>query len=209
MKFSRLWLIRHGETEWSRSGRHTGNTDLALSSTGEVQARDLGLRLDGARFDHVWCSPRRRARETCRLAGLNGQAVVQPDLHEWNYGDYEGLTSAEIRRAVPDWNLFSDGCPNGESPEQMVTRIDGVIAQLRSTEGIIALVAHGHFLRVLTVRWLGLNIRSAERFQLGTASVSILGGDGSLHLWNDSGGSALPFLSPQSFRILPPSPTTP
>ncbi len=205
MKFSRICLIRHGETDWSRSGRHTGRTDLALTSTGEAQARELGQRLDGVRFDHVWCSPRRRARETCRLAGLDGQAVIKADLHEWDYGDYEGLTSVEIRRLVPDWNLFSHGCPHGESPEQVTARINGVIAQLRALDGNIALVAHGHFLRVLTVRWLGLPITAADQFQLGTASLSVLGISGSLHLWNETSGAVSQLLSPQPFTVHVPT----
>ena len=184
MKAARICLIRHGETEWSRLGRHTSVTDLPLTPTGEAQARQLGAQLDGVRFDQVWCSPRRRARETCRLAGLDGQAVIDSELREWAYGDYEGLRSVEIRKKVPDWNLFLHGCPGGDSPEQMMARRDAVIARLRLLHGNTAVVAHGHFLRVLGVRWLGLPITAAEQFLLGTASVSVLGEDGSLHLWN-------------------------
>ncbi len=205
VKFSRLCLIRHGETEWSRLGRHTGRTDLPLTSLGEAQARELGQRLDGVRFNHVWCSPRRRARETCRLAGLDGQAVVREELHEWDYGDYEGLTSVEIRRLVPDWTVFSHGCPLGESPELMSARIHRVIAHLRTLDGNIALVAHGHFLRVLTVLWLGLPITTAEQFQLGTASLSILGPGGSVYLWNQTSSSVAQSLSPQPISAHPPT----
>ena len=186
VKFSRLCLIRHGETEWSRLGRHTGRTDLPLTSLGEAQARELGQRLDGVRFNHVWCSPRRRARETCRLAGLDGQAV-------------------EIRRLVPDWTVFSHGCPLGESPELMSARIHRVIAHLRTLDGNIALVAHGHFLRVLTVLWLGLPITTAEQFQLGTASLSILGPGGSVYLWNQTSSSVAQSLSPQPISAHPPT----
>lgn len=189
----RICLIRHGETEWSRLGRHTSHTDLPLTPAGEAQARQLGAQLDGVRFDHVWCSPRRRARETCRLAGLDGQAVIDSELREWDYGHYEGLRSVEIRKMVPHWNLFHHGCPGGESPEQMVARLDAVIARLRLLRGPSAIVAHGHFLRVLCVRWLGLPVTAAEQFQLGTASVSILGEDGALHLWNHT-GDAVPLL---------------
>jgi len=181
---ARICLIRHGETEWSRLGRHTSVTDLPLTPVGEAQARELGTQLDGVRFDQVWCSPRRRARETCRLAGLDGPAVIDPELREWEYGDYEGLRTMEIRKTMPHWNLFLHGCPGGESPEQMVGRIDGVIARLRLLPGNSAVVAHGHFLRVLGVRWLGLPVTAAEQFQLGTSSVSVLGQDGTLHLWN-------------------------
>jgi broad specificity phosphatase PhoE len=186
VKSVRVCLIRHGETEWSRLGRHTSHTDLPLTSVGEAQARQLGAQLDGVRFDQVWCSPRRRARETCRLAGLDGQAVIDSELREWDYGQYEGLRSIEIRKLVPDWNLFLHGCPGGDSPEQIVARIDGVIARLRLLQGNSAIVAHGHFLRVLGARWLGLPVTAAEQFQLGTASVSVLGEDGALHLWNHS-----------------------
>ena len=173
----RIYLIRHGETEWSLSGQHTSRTDIPLTAHGEDGARKLGLRLRGIHFARVLTSPRQRARRTCELAGLGSVAEIEPDLTEWDYGDYEGLRSAEIRKARPDWNLFRDGCPNGESPGQISHRTDRLIARLRALDGNVALFSHGHFGRVMAARWIGLPVIEAQRFLLDTASLNILGYD--------------------------------
>lgn len=169
-----IFLIRHGETAWSLSGQHTGTTDIPLTPAGEQAARQLGQRLTGVTFAAAFTSPRRRARETWQLSGLQPTAVVREDLAEWHYGDYEGLTSAEIQAGRPGWNVFRDGCPNGESPQQMSDRVDGVVAWLRTCEGDVAICAHGHFGRALGARWIGLPVADAGRLLLTTASVSIL-----------------------------------
>jgi broad specificity phosphatase PhoE len=171
----RFYLIRHGETDWSLSGRHTGRTDLPLTEQGEKEARELAEPLREVRFSRVLTSPRLRARRTGELAGLNAVAEIEPDLAEWDYGDYEGKRTAEIRRERPGWNLFREGCPNGEMPAQVSDRADRCIAHLRLLEGNVALFSHGHFGRVLAARWIGLPASEARRFLLGTASVSILG----------------------------------
>jgi broad specificity phosphatase PhoE len=172
---SRIYLIRHGETEWSLSGQHTSRTDIPLTARGEDGARKLGLHLREIHFNRVLTSPRQRARRTCELAGLGSVAEIEPDLAEWDYGDYEGRRSAEIRAARPDWNLFRDGCPDGESPGQISDRADRLIARLRALEGNVALFSHGHFGRVLAARWIGLQVIEAQRFLLDTASLNILG----------------------------------
>lgn len=171
----RIYLIRHGETEWSLSGQHTSRTDIPLTVRGENGARELGRRLRGIQFARVFSSPRQRARRTCELAGLGSAAEIEPDLAEWDYGDYEGRRSAEILQARPDWNLFRDGCPNGESPAQISKRADQLIARLRVLGGNIALFSHGHFVRLLATRWIGLAVSEAQRFLLDTTSLSILG----------------------------------
>jgi probable phosphoglycerate mutase len=170
-----LFLIRHGETEWSLSGRHTSHTDIPLTKQGEENARTLGDRLRTTPFLRVFTSPMQRARRTCELAGLTPVADVDQDLAEWNYGDYEGLRSLEIRQARPDWNLFRDGCPRGEMPEQVSDRADRLIARLCLLDGNVALFSHGHFGCVLAVRWIGLPVVEGQHFSLGTASLSILG----------------------------------
>ena len=170
-----LSLIRHGETEWSLSGRHTGRTDIPLTEQGEQEARTLGERLRATTFLRVFTSPMQRARRTCALTGLTPVAEVEPDLAEWNYGDYEGLRSQEIRQARPDWNLFRDGCPQGETPAQVSDRADRIISRLRLLEGNIALFSHGHFGCVLAVRWIRLPVIEGQHFRLGTASLSIFG----------------------------------
>lgn len=174
MNAPRIHLIRHGETEWSLSGQHTGRTDIALTANGEAQARALAPLLAGIRFDHVLTSPRQRARRTCELAGLGVQAQVDADLAEWDYGDYEGLRSADIRRRRPEWLIFRDGCPNGETPAQLAARVDGLLARLRALEGNIALFTHGHLGVSLATRWLELPLIEARHLQLSTASLSIL-----------------------------------
>lgn len=189
----RLYLVRHGETAWSRSGQHTSRTDLELTPAGETQARAVGGRLAGRTFATVFTSPRRRALQTCELAGLGGSAVVEPDLREWDYGDYEGLTSAEIAAQRPGWNLFADGCPGGESPADITARIDALLARWRGLDGPLAAFSHGHCLRVLAVRWLGLPVTAAQHFLLSTASIGILSGrknaaqPSGLALWNEVG----------------------
>ena len=189
----RIYLIRHGETEWSLSGQHTGSTDIPLIARGEDAARNLGLRLREIPFARVLTSPRLRARRTCELAGLGPVAEIEPDLAEWDYGDYEGLLSAEILKGRPDWNIYRDGCPDGESPGQISARADRLIVRLRGLVGNVALFSHGHFGRVLAARWIGLPLGEAQRFQLDTASLGILsyerdrGESPVIALWNATG----------------------
>ena len=171
----RLYLVRHGETAWSLSGQHTGRTDIPLTEKGEQDARTLAGRLHGVSFTSVFTSPLQRARRSAELAALNRPAEIDPDLEEWNYGDYEGLRTDEIRERNPDWNIFRDGCPNGASATQVSLRADRVIARLRNLEGDIAVFSHGHFGRALAARWIGLGIEQALHFLLATASLSILG----------------------------------
>ena len=171
----RLYLVRHGETAWSLSGQHTGRTDIPLTEQGEQDARELAERLRGVSFSRVFTSPLKRARRTCELAALNKIAEIEPDLVEWDYGDYEGQSAAEIRKVRPDWNIFRDGCPGGESPIQVSERADRLIARLRTLEGDLAIFSHGHFGRVLAVSWIGLPLEQAQHFLLDTASLSILG----------------------------------
>jgi broad specificity phosphatase PhoE len=168
-------LVRHAETEWSVSGRHTGLTDIPLTDSGRARARRLGAALAGQHFELVLVSPARRARETCELAGLGAQAGVREDLHEWDYGEYEGLTSAQIRQIDPRWSLWRDGCPGGESPEQVGARADRVIGELTGVSGEVAMFSHGHMLRVLAARWIGYEAATGERLSLQTASISVLG----------------------------------
>jgi broad specificity phosphatase PhoE len=170
-----LWLVRHGETEWSAAGRHTGRTDLPLTAAGEEAARGLGERLAGTDFARVLTSPLGRARDTCRLAGLSDRAEVLPDLREWDYGDYEGLTTPQIRDRRPGWSLWSDGCPNGESAADVGGRADKVISDVRAGHGPVAVFSHGHMLRVLAARWIGLDPAAGALLALDTASVSVLG----------------------------------
>ncbi len=171
---TQVFLVRHGETAWSQSSQHTGHTDLPLTERGERRARHLGELLQGIPFALVLVSPLRRACRTCELAGFGDVARVEPNLSEWDYGDYEGRTSADIRAERPDWNVFLDGCPGGESPEQVSGRADLVIAGLRRTEGPVALFSHGQFLSALAARWIGLPVREGQHLLLDTASVSIL-----------------------------------
>jgi len=170
-----VYLIRHGETPWSLSGQHTGRTDIPLTSQGEQDVRTLAEGLRPVKFSRVFTSPRQHARRTCELVGLDAVAEIEPDLVEWDYGDYEGQRSVDIRKHRPDWNLFRDGCPHGESPAGVADRADRLIAQLRTLQGNVAIFSHGHFGRVLAARWIGLPVRQAQHFLLSTASVSILG----------------------------------
>ena len=171
----RLYLIRHGETEWSLTGRHTGRTDIPLTAQGEQDARHLGERLRAVSMTRVLTSPRQRAQRTAALVGLTPVAEIEPDLAEWDYGDYEGQRSVEIRRVRPEWELFRDGCPRGELPAQISDRADRLIARLRALDGNIALFSHSHFGCVLAVRWIGLPVIDGQKFLLDTASLSILG----------------------------------
>jgi probable phosphoglycerate mutase len=170
-----LYLVRHGETEWSLSGRHTGRTDIPLTPQGEDEAKELGPRLRLIQFSRVLTSPAQRARRTAEVAGLGSAAQVEPDLAEWDYGQYEGLRSAEIRRERPDWSVFRDGGPGGETPQQISDRADRLIARLRQFTGNIALFSHAHFCCVMAVRWIGVPVVEGQHFALSTASLSILG----------------------------------
>ena len=170
-----IYFIRHGETQWSLSGRHTGRTEIPLTSHGKAQARELGERLRTLTFSQVLTSPRQRARQTFELAGLVSSAKIDPDMAEWDYGDYEGLTTAQIRTQRPEWNVYRDGCPGGETPPQLSDRADRVIARLAAKEGNIALFSHGQFGCVFAARWIGLPATDGEHFSLGPASVNILG----------------------------------
>lgn len=171
----RLYFIRHGETAWSLSGQHTGRTDIALNEQGEHDASMLAEPLGTVNFNRVFSSPLQRARRTCELAGLGDASEIEPDLTEWDYGDYEGLRPIDIRKERPDWNVFRDGCPRGEQPAQISDRADQLIARLRVLDGNIAIFSHGHFGRVLAARWIDLRVEHAQRFLLSTASLSILG----------------------------------
>jgi broad specificity phosphatase PhoE len=170
-----IWLVRHGETKWSLSGQHTGRTDLPLTAAGEQQAREIGEFLKGRRFATVLTSPMLRARETCRLAGFSENALLDPNLEEWNYGEYEGKTSSEIQSQRPGWSLWKDGVPGGESIEQVAARAQAVIDRVLTGSGDALLFAHGHILRILLSRWLGLPPQDGRLFALGTASASTLG----------------------------------
>jgi len=168
-------LARHGETEWSRDGRHTGRTDIPLTDQGRRQAELLRDALAEWNFAKVLSSPLERARETCRLAGLGDLAEITEDLLEWDYGDYEGITTVQIREQRPDWYLWRDGCPNGEDAASVGARVDRVIAAVEGVDGAVVLFAHGHVLRVLAARWLGLGPESGALLALGTGTLSVLG----------------------------------
>ena len=174
-KEQKIYLLRHGETEWSLNGKHTGKTDIPLTEKGRTAARLLQPILAKETFALVLTSPLSRARETCELAGLGKRANVDPDLIEWNYGEYEGLTTETIRLTRPGWSVFRDGCPGGESPDQVAARADRVLVKIRETEGNVALFAHGHILRVLAARWIYLSASYGEHFLLDTATVNVLG----------------------------------
>jgi broad specificity phosphatase PhoE len=170
-----LFIARHGATEWSKSGQHTSHTDLTLLPEGEEQARALRDKLEGIEFSLVLCSPLRRALETCALAGFGNVAEVCDDLVEWDYGEYEGLTTPQIRETNPSWWLWRDGCPGGESPSEVGARVDRVLARVAEVEGNALAFAHGHVLRVLTARWLEMEVAAGARFKLEAGSLGILG----------------------------------
>ncbi len=186
-----IYLARHGETAWSLSGQHTGLTDLPLTERGERNARRLGERLHRMNFAKVFTSPLQRAARTCELAGFGAVAEVDGDLLEWNYGEYEGRRTAEILAERPGWQLFRDGCPGGESPDQIGSRADRVVSRLRAIHGDVLLFSSGHFLRVLAARWLGLEPGAGRYFLLSTASLSALGyehdrSEPVIRLWNET-----------------------
>jgi probable phosphoglycerate mutase len=188
-RLPQVYLVRHGETEWTVSGRHTGLTDLPLTRRGEQEARRLGERLKGPTFGEVLTSPLERARRTGELAGFP-TAVVEVDLGEWDYGRYEGLKTADIRKDRPDWDLFRDGGPGGESPAVVGARADRVIGRLRAARGDVLVFSSGHFLRVLAARWVGLDAAAGRHLLLGTAALSVLGYEHNasepvIRLWND------------------------
>lgn len=186
-----LWLIRHGETEWSRTGRHTGRTDVVLTPRGEQDAIGLRQRLAGQRFALVLSSPLRRAWETCRLAGLGDAARPDADLLEWDYGAYEGRRAEEIRAEVPGWLLWRDGVPAGETLEQVAARAGRVLGRVAGAAGPVALFAHGHLLRVLAACWIGLPPAAAQRLLLDTAAIGCLGQQGDVRVvrwWNRTPG---------------------
>jgi broad specificity phosphatase PhoE len=186
-----IYLARHGETAWSLSGQHTGLTDLPLTGHGERNARSLGKRLNGLKFKKVFTSPLQRAERTCELAGFAEAAETDRDLVEWNYGRYEGRTSADIDNERPGWQLFRDGCPGGESPSQIGARADRVVNRVRAIPGDVLIFSSGHFLRVFVARWLGMETAGGRFFTLSTASLSAVGYEHSLsepviRLWNDT-----------------------
>jgi probable phosphoglycerate mutase len=196
----RVFAIRHGETEWSLNGRHTGTTDIPLTDNGRRLAELLRPVLSGHSFALVLVSPLQRARETCELAGVAAAAIVESDLVEWQYGNYEGLTPQQIHEQAPGWLIFRDGCPGGETPEQVAARVDRVIARARGAQDDVALFAHGHVLRMLAARWLGFAAGAAQHFLLDTGTLSVLAdyrGIPALETWN---APLTGYLSPVSGR---------
>lgn len=170
-----VFAIRHGETVWSLSGQHTGTTDIPLTDNGRRLAQRLRHVLAKNAFERVLCSPMQRAQETCALAGFGDKAVIDSDLVEWNYGEFEGLTPKQIHEVSPGWLIFRDGCPGGEAPEQVAARVDRVIARSRASDGDLVLFAHGHVLRVLVARWIGLPASCGQHFLLSTGTLCVLG----------------------------------
>ncbi len=186
----RITLVRHGETAWSASGQHTGRTDIPLAARGEENAAQLRSRLQGLQPSQVWSSPLQRARRTCELSGYGDAMEIEPDLSEWDYGDYDGRTTADIRKERPGWSLFRDGCPNGETVLDVGERADRLIARMRSLNEDVLLFGHGHMHRVLAARWVSLAARDGARFLLAPAAVSVLTYEHSIEepaiaLWND------------------------
>ncbi|MCI0745503.1 MAG: histidine phosphatase family protein [Verrucomicrobia subdivision 3 bacterium] len=185
-----IHVIRHGETAWTESRQHTGLTDIPLTPRGERQARHFGQYLRGRIYPNIFTSPLQRAKRTCELAGFSNAARVEPDLVEWNYGDYEGLTRDEVVQRSPGWRIFRDGCPNGESVAEVGARADRVIGRLRALDGDVLLFSSGHFMRVFAARWLGLDASCGRLFLLSTTTLSVLGYDHDknepvIRLWND------------------------
>ena len=184
----KVYLIRHGETEWSKSGQHTGLTDIPLTENGKKQAKALGKRVRLIAFDHVFSSPLKRAYDTCTLCGLREKAIVTDDLLEWNYGDYEGKKTIDIHKIDPHWNIFTNGGPHGETVEDIQNRTDRFLTHIRDLEGNIAVFSSGHFSRALATQWLGLPLEAGQLFILSTGSLSILSHEHqkpALLLWND------------------------
>jgi broad specificity phosphatase PhoE len=186
-----IYLARHGETAWTITGQHTGRTDLPLTERGQVNAQRLGERLSGLTFTAVFTSPLQRAKQTCELAGFGVVAQIDVDLLEWNYGEYEGRLTVDILKERPDWQLFRDGCPGGESPEQVAARADRVVSQVRAVTGDVLIFSSGHLLRMLATRWIGGEPINGRSLILGTASLSALGyehgiSQPAIRLWNDT-----------------------
>jgi broad specificity phosphatase PhoE len=189
-----LYLLRHGETEWTLSGQHTGITEVPLTAHGEEEARRSGEQLRSVGFTRVLTSPRIRAQRTCELAGLKNLAEVHEDLHEWIYGQYEGLLPKEIQKLHPGWNVFQHGCPDGETPAQVTERADRVLKFIAGLPGKVAVVSHGHFTRALAMRWVQLPVAHGAILASSTASISILGfsknsGKPQISLWNQTWGA--------------------
>jgi broad specificity phosphatase PhoE len=183
------WLVRHGETEWSRSGRHTGRSDVELTDLGRAQARQLGARLADQPFVRILSSPMRRALDTARLAGFEARLEVDVDLCEWNYGSYEGITTPQIRETVPGWTVWTHAIPGGETRAEIANRVDRVVGRIRGSDGDVAIFAHGHVLRVLAARWLGLEAADGRLLALHTATISVLGWEREtpvLERWNET-----------------------
>lgn len=190
----RIVVVRHGQTEWSASGRHTSHTDLGLTEEGSRRARELGPALASGEFARVFTSPLKRARETCAIAGFGDRAEVRDELHEWDYGEYEGLTTPEIRAHRADWSLWRHGCPGGESPDQVGARADRLLAELERVAGDVLAFAHGHILRVLAARWLEWPVAGGARLALSAGAISILGYERETHVlrrWNVVPGRVL------------------
>lgn len=184
----KIYLVRHGETSWTLSQQHTGSTDITLTEKGKKEAVQIGKRLSGHPFKAILCSPLKRAQSTCEIAGLMQRASLDADLKEWNYGDYEGLTTAEIWKRSPGWNIFSNGAPGGESPADISKRVHRVLTKVQSFQGDVALFSHGHFLRAFAACYLQLQVEQGRLFALSPASMSILGFERSqpvFSLWND------------------------
>ncbi len=187
-------LIRHGATEWSLSSRHTSFTDLPLTQNGREEASLLHKAFSNIDFKQVFCSPLKRARDTCELAGLGDNVIIDPDLTEWNYGDYEGLTTKQIEQKIPDWDLFLKGCPGGESPQEVSDRVDRVIKRVQAVDGNVAVFSHGHLSRSFATRWINLPIQNGHMFVLGTATLNVLGAyhdDPAIVYWNAKIGGYL------------------
>ncbi len=185
----RVYCLRHGETKWTMSGQHTSNTDISLTENGRIEARELGnrLRREEVKFDNVLCSPYLRTRETCELAGLLNDAQINEDLKEWNYGDYEGITTKEIQKIDPGWTVFSKPTPGGESFDEVLKRADRLVESLLKLSGTVAIVSSGHFTRVIASRWIEQDVRFGARLKLSTGSMGILGfehGNPCIELWN-------------------------
>jgi len=193
----RIFLVRHGETEWARDGRHTGISDIPLTAAGEAAARGLAARFTGMRFGAAWSSPRQRAVRTAELAGFGTGLHLDADLQEWNYGRFEGLKTAEIRTQWPDWMIFRDGAPGGESPADVTARADRLVERLRAATADVLIFSHGHFLRALAARWLELPLIAGAHFLLAPAAISILGyehgnrNEPALVRWNDHAAAAI------------------
>jgi broad specificity phosphatase PhoE len=192
MGSTEVWLVRHGETAWSLTRRHSGRTDLPLTAHGEEEAGAAAQLLGGRKFDQVWCSPLVRARRSCEIAGYLAAARIDPDLEEWDYGDWTGLTLEQVQERCPGWNVWDGPVPGGESIEEIAARAGRVVERLREAGGTVAVFAHGHFLRVLTTQWLGLPPQAGRNFALETSSVCILGQDAgfpAIRAWNLKNGA--------------------